>query len=141
MSKNKDTKKTVSKISGNVNYPVGDFLIQLKNSSKAGKKTVEAAYSKFVLEVAKLLEKEGLLDSVAVEEGKLKISISYYKKEPVLTDLKLVSRPGLRIYKGLDALEKKKGPSFLIVSTPKGVMTSKEAIKKRLGGEVVAEIL
>jgi len=52
-----------------------------------------------------------------------------------------VSKPGLRVYMGVDELGKTKGPTFYILSTSKGVMTSNEAIKKRLGGEIIAEIL
>ena len=64
------------------------------------------------------------------------------KKElKVLLDLKLVSTPGLRIYMGVEELEKIRKPSILILSTSKGVMSSREALKVRLGGEVIVEVL
>lgn len=124
-----------------INYPIGDFLIRIKNASLAGRKTVDFPATKFTVSVAKSLVKEGYLDDVQVDKGVLKTSLSYRKKEPVITGIKLVSKPGLRIYIKVEDLEKWKSPSILILSTPKGVMSSREAIKKRFGGEVIAEIL
>jgi small subunit ribosomal protein S8 len=75
------------------------------------------------------------------KDGQLTAFISYRKKQPLIMDVRLVSKPGLRVYKKADELEKIKKPTILIVSTPKGVMSSREAIKKRLGGEVIVEML
>lgn len=123
------------------NYPVGDFLIRLKNAVLADKKTLEVPLSRLVKEVAKALAKEKFLEEVSEKEGRLFLRIAYHKKEPILSDIRLVSKPGLRVYMSAKEIGKKKGPSIFIISTPKGVMTSKEAIKKNLGGEVIAEIL
>lgn len=123
------------------NYPVGDFLVSLKNAAQAGQKVVELDGAKFLKSVALALKEAGYLDSVEVEDGKLKSSLAYRKKEPLLMDIKLVSKPGLRIYMGADDLAEKKGPFSFIVSTSKGVMMSDDAVKKRLGGEVLAKVL
>lgn len=123
------------------NYPVGDFLIRIKNASMAGKKTFEFPLNKFVLSVAKTLVKEKYLREVIEEDGLLKVSLNYRKKEPVITNIKLISTPGLRVYMQVEELEAKKGPSIFIISTPQGIMSSKEAIKKKSGGEVIAEVL
>lgn len=123
-----------------VNYPVGDFLIRIKNIVIAGRREFEVDKTKLVKAVADALKKEGLLEEVKVKKGKLLVRISYYRKEPAIIDLKLVSKPGLRIYSGVDELAKRRRASILILSTPKGVMSSKEALKKGVGGEVIAEI-
>lgn len=123
------------------NYPVGDFLVRIKNASLARRKVVEFPSFKFVVCVAKALQKLGYLREVKVDKDVLKVTLSYKKKEPLITNVKVVSKPGLRIYMKSEDLEKIKKPSVFIVSTPKGVMSSKEAIDKNLGGEVVAEVL
>lgn len=123
------------------NYPVGDFLIRLKNAGLARQRIVEVPFTKLVRDVAKILEREGYLDEVSVKGGAVLARLKYKKKEPVLLNIHLVSRPGLRVYMGVDALAKKKGPSIFVVSTPQGIVMSKDAIKKRVGGEVIAEIL
>jgi len=123
-----------------VNYPVGDFLIKGKNAAAAGRKNVTVDYSELVYAVSKLLNREKYLSKVEKTEGKLSVKVAFMKKDPVLVDLKLVSKPGKRVYKKAVSLRSHKGLSFFIVSTPAGIMTSKEAAKKNLGGEVIAEI-
>jgi len=123
-----------------VNYSVGDFLIQVKNASRAEKRDFGLTCTKFVKAVADVLKKEGILNKVELIEKELNVSLAYHKKKPVLIDLKLVSKPGLRIYVNVDDLKKKRGASFLLLSTEKGVMSSRDALKKNVGGEVIAEI-
>lgn len=139
MTKHKEKTKMTNMKKGN--YPVGDFLIRIKNASMARKKLVEFPAIRFVVAIAKSLVREGYLDEMKEENGVLSVSLSFKKKEPLISDIKLVSKPGLRIYKKCEDLEAKRGPSIFIVSTPEGVVSSKEAIKKRLGGEVIAEVL
>ncbi|MCH7640674.1 30S ribosomal protein S8 [Patescibacteria group bacterium] len=125
---------------GMVNYPVGDFLIQIKNAALAKKRDVEVSNTKLIKEVAKVLKKEGILDETSETGGTFSVRLSFRKKEPVILNLKLISKPGLRIYWGVDELSKKRGPSKFILSTPEGILSSKGAIKKRIGGEVICEI-
>jgi len=122
------------------NYPIGDFLIRIGNAAMAGKKEVEVPATKLISETAKALKKAGYLNEVTEKKGVLVASLAMRRKSPVLMKLKLISRPGLRIYLGIDDIEKKRGPSRFLISTPQGMMMSPEAIKKRVGGEVVAEI-
>lgn len=122
------------------NYPAGDFLIRIKNAAMAGGREVEFPSGKLVLAVAKVLEKAGYVSSVGSAKGKLKISLAIKSKRPILMDIKLVSKPGLRVYKSVDDLKKKRGASTYIISTPKGIVVSKEAIKLGMGGEVIAEV-
>lgn len=131
-------RKQVGKMA--VNYPIGDFLIRIKNAALAKQRYIEVPRTKLSLSVARLLAKEGLLEDVSAKSGLIKARLAYKNKEPRLLDLKLVSKPGLRIYKTVDELKKVKGASFLIISTSKGIFSSREAIKKNLGGEAIAEI-
>ena len=123
-----------------INYPVGDFLIQLKNAAMARRREVVVDSTKIIKAVAAAMKEEGYLERVTMKEGKLTAILSYRKKEPVLINLKLVSRPGLRIYQDVDDLERFRGPSIFILTTPKGVISSRKAIKKRVGGEVIVQV-
>ena len=123
------------------NYPVGDFLVRLKNAGLARMKTVEMPHTKLIKAVAKTLVAEGYLADISEKRGKVSVTLTYRRKEPILTEIKLVSKPGLRVYIKASELEKRKDPSILLISTPSGVMSSKDALKKRLGGEVIAEVL
>ena len=122
------------------NYPVGDYLIQIKNGARAGKKEMSISYTKLIVEVSKVLEKMGIIEKVTVTDGKVNFMISYAYKQPVLMDVKLISKPGRRIYKNVAELSAHKGISRYVISTPKGVMGSGDALKNGVGGEVIAEI-
>jgi small subunit ribosomal protein S8 len=135
----KSDKKIIKKVV--INYPIGDFLIRLKNAATGGLKVVGVGKTRFIVAVAKALKKVGYLDDIEEKEGQIFVRLTYRKKEPILLDVKLVSKPGLRVYMGVEELEKQKGPSVLIISTPLGIMSATEAIKKRVGGEVIAKVL
>ena len=122
------------------NYPVGDFLIKIKNAAMGGSKTIETKNSKFIESVAGALMRAGFLRNVSQVEGILTVSIEYYKKEPRLLGMKLISKPGLRVYKSADDLQAYRGPSTFLISTSKGVLTLAEAKKQRLGGEIIVEV-
>lgn len=137
----KNKEKVRTKRTGLINYPAGDFLIRVKNCALAKKSQVTVAHSKFVLDIAKALKKQGVLRNVQSKDGRVNVELAYAKKEPVLIELKLVSKPGLRRYMSASDLSKVRGPSYFLVSTPEGIMTTIEAIKKNVGGEVIVEIL
>lgn len=123
------------------NYRAGDFLIRLKNASMAGREEVKVINTKFILALAKALKEEGFLQEVNVEKGVLTVKLARAHKESVISDLKLISKPGLRVYKGVDDIKAKKTASSIwILSTPKGIMSSTTAKKQNMGGEVIAEI-
>jgi len=122
------------------NYSVGDFLIRIKNVAMAKNKEVTVTSNNQIVAVAEALKKMGFLDEVKKEKGILTARLTFKDKRPRLMDIKLISKPGLRVYMGVDELEEKKSPSVLLVSTPKGVVSSLKAIKDRVGGEVIAEI-
>ncbi|QLG69784.1 MAG: SSU ribosomal protein S8p (S15Ae) [Candidatus Woesebacteria bacterium] len=123
------------------NYTVGDFLITIKNAALANKKTVEVKESKMTKAVAEALLKLGFLSSVEPKDGLLFVSLAYKKKAPILSDIKLVSKPSLRVYWDLKKLKEYRSPAVLLLSTSKGILSSKEALKEGLGGEVIAEVL
>jgi len=135
----KDKVYTKAKMSV-TNYPIGDFLIRIKNAAMARGREASANNTKLIKAVAQALKKEGLLEEVLEENGKIVVTLAYRRKEPVIMDLKIISRPGIRVYASVDVLEKKRGPSFYILSTSSGIKSSKEAIKLRKGGEIIAEI-
>jgi small subunit ribosomal protein S8 len=122
------------------NYSVGDFLVRIKNAAMADRKTVEYKAQKQIIAIAEALKKYGFLDEVKKDKGILSVALTFKNKKPVMTDLKLVSKPGLRVYMKISEIEKRKGPRIYIITTPKGIISSREAVKTRTGGEVIAEI-
>ena len=123
-----------------VNYPVGDFLIKVKNAAMAKNKTFTVSGNAQILAIAESLKKSGFFDEVKKDGHDITISLAYKDKQPLLMNLKLVSKPGRRMYSGVDEIAAKRGPSQYLISTPKGIMSTKEALKARTGGEVIAEI-
>jgi len=118
---------------------------QIKNVQAVGKTTVELPFSKIKLEIAHILRKEGWLEDFFKKgkktQKKLKITLKYEEKIPKISNFKRISKPGRRIYKGWKDLRSvRQGFGMAIISTPKGLMTDKEARKQKLGGEVIAEI-
>ena len=122
------------------NYSVGDFLIRIKNTAMAKNKSLEYRSEKQIVAIAEALKKLGFLDEVKKEKEILKVSLAFKNKKPVIMNLKLISKPGLRIYMGVTEIEKKRGPSVYLISTPKGVISSLAAVKAGVGGEVIAKI-
>lgn len=138
--KKKDQNSDKSIEAGLINYPVGDFLIRIKNAALAGKKVVVGRNTKFVASMCRALEKEGFLYDVKEDGDKIRVKLMYSRKRPVLLNLKLISRPGLREYLSVDKIEKIKGPEILFLSTPKGILSGRDAIKNRVGGELIVKI-
>lgn len=123
------------------NYPIGDFLIRLANAATAKKREVSVASTKLIKETAQALKKAGYLAEVEEKKGVLIAQLGIRHKKPIIMSVKLISRPGLRIYMAAAEIAKKKGPSRYLLTTPKGIMLSGEAIKTNVGGEVIAEII
>lgn len=113
----------------------------------AGLKQVRAPYSNIKFAISKILEKEGYLDSVQVVESAnskfkdIEVSLKYEGKRPVIRKLKRISTPGRRMYAKVNELPRVYSDiGIAIISTPNGLMTNKDARKRRLGGEVLCEI-
>ena len=125
--------------------PIADMLTRIRNANTAKHDTVDIPASKMKLAIADILLKEGYVKAVdVVEEGTfktIKITLKYgaNKNEKILTGLKRISKPGLRVYASKDELPKVLGGlGTAIISTNKGVLTDKEARKENVGGEVLA---
>lgn len=126
---------------------VADSLIRIKNGYLAYREDVVLPYSKLVLSICRLLEQEGFISSFKEEavEGKsfnqIKVILKYLGKKAALTDVKRISKPGLRVYKSNKTLPRVlNGFGLAIISTPKGVMSDKQARKEGVGGEVMAHV-
>jgi small subunit ribosomal protein S8 len=128
--------------------PIADLLTRIRNAIMAGHKVVEAPASNLKKEIAKILFEKGYILSYKVVEGNssqgvLKIALKYNprSKKPAIKDLQRVSRPGLRHYSGADDLPRVlNGLGIAIISTSKGLMTDKEAMKEKIGGEVLCYV-
>ena len=125
--------------------PIADMLTRIRNANTAKHDTVDVPSSKMKLAIAEILLKEGYIKKYdVVDEGSFKtinITLKYGedKDEKIITGLKRISKPGLRVYAGKDELPKVLGGlGIAIISTNNGVLTDKEARKAGVGGEVLA---
>ncbi len=124
---------------------ISDFIIQLKNASSARKQSFSVPHSKFKAAIAEVLEKEGFIKS-ANKKGKkviktLEIELVYENGAPKVNDVKRVSKISKRLYYGVDQIRSvRQGFGRLILSTPKGILTDREAKKAKVGGEPLFKI-
>ena len=124
--------------------PISDFLTRLKNASRASNETFSAPYSKIKGEIARILQDEGYIWNYEVDTtGKfpvITVKVKYSDSGvAVLTDLKRVSKPGIRRYVGAGKIPRVlNGLGISIISTPKGLRTGAHARKQKLGGEILA---
>ena len=122
--------------------PIADMLVRIKNALAVGKPMVAMPASKLKLAIANVLKSEGYIGDVRVSgegaKAKLEIALKYYEGKPVIERLERISRSGLRVYRGKNALPKILGGlGISIVSTSAGIMTDAQARKAGLGGEVI----
>ncbi len=122
--------------------PIADMLTRIRNANQNKKSEVSIPVSKLKLEIANILKNEGFISDVKNTDGNIVLTLKYTdKKERVITGLKRISKPGLRVYaKAEEVPSVLNGFGIAIISTSKGVMTDKEARKNKLGGEVMAYI-
>ncbi len=126
--------------------PIADMLTRIRNANRNRAKTVSMPSSKMKEEIAKILKNEGFIEEFSIEKNEvqntLTLTLKYgQKKERVITELKRVSKPGLRVYSKAEDLPRVlNGLGIAIISTPNGVLTDKEARKQNVGGEVIAYI-
>ena len=125
--------------------PIADMFTRIRNAQAMGKQTVSMPASKMKQALADLLKAEGyVLDARRSEDGgkaELEIKLKYFDGKPAIERIERVSRPGLRVYRGKDALPKVLGGlGISIVSTSSGLMTDAQARAQGLGGEVIARV-
>jgi small subunit ribosomal protein S8 len=125
--------------------PIADMLTRIRNAQIVQKSAVTMPSSKLKVAIAQVLKDEGYIDGFAVKtdgvKSELEIGLKYYAGRPVIERIERVSRPGLRIYKGRDAIPQvMNGLGVAIVTTPKGVMTDRKARQTGVGGEVLCYV-
>ncbi len=126
--------------------PIADMLTRVRNANLAGHERVEMPASKVKVEIARVLQEEGYIQSYGTSEDeahrRLWLDLKRATKEGrALTGLKRVSRPGLRVYRGRQEIPRVLGGlGTAIVSTPQGIMSGRQARRLGIGGEVLAEI-
>ncbi|AQP53847.1 30S ribosomal protein S8 [Vagococcus penaei] len=126
--------------------PIADFLTRIRNANIVKHESLELPASKIKLEIAKILQREGFVREVEhIEDDKqgiIRVFLKYGKNEErVITNLKRISKPGLRVYVKSDDVPKVlNGLGIAIISTSEGILTDKEARERNIGGEVLAYV-
>lgn len=129
--------------------PIADMLTRVRNALMAGSATVDIPSSKLKVEIARILKEEGYIEDYVVGDQKpyplITITLKYHgsrrNRQPVITNIQRISKPGRRVYRGRTDLPRvMSGIGIAIVTTPKGVMTAQQARRERVGGEVLCYV-
>ena len=125
--------------------PIADMLTRIRNAQMAEKVSVAMPSSKLKVAIAAVLKDEGYIDDFRVQadgaKATLELGLKYYAGRPVIERIERVSKPGLRVYKGVGDIPRvMNGLGIAIVSTPKGVMTDRKARAAKVGGEVLCVV-
>ena len=125
--------------------PIADMLTRIRNANQMRYKEVEVPASKIKIEIARILKEEGFISDYKIKKSNVQdilvLYLKYSDKNRVITGLKRISKPGLRVYaKASEIPTVLSGLGIAIISTSKGMMTDKDARKNSLGGEVLAYI-
>ena len=128
-----------------VTDPIADMLTRIRNANSMRYKEVEVPASKIKIEIARILKEEGFISDYKIKKNNIQdilvLYLKYSGRERVITGLKRISKPGLRVYAKADEIPTVlSGLGIAIISTSKGLMTDKNARKASLGGEVLAYI-
>ncbi len=124
---------------------IADMLTRIRNAGTAGHPTVEVPASNLKKSIAQILQEEGYISKIETianeHQGVIRITLKYAAKKPVITGIKRISRPGLRVYVPSEKLPKVLGGlGIAIVSTSQGIMTDRKARQSNVGGEVLAYV-
>lgn len=132
--------------------PIADMLTRIRNASAVSKSEAVLPMSKVKYSIAKILEKDGWIEKAEIIKSagekngagsfdKLRILLKYKNDEPVISSIKRISKPGLRVYADKDNLPRVlNNLGIAIISTSAGLMTNREAKKRKIGGEVICEV-
>jgi small subunit ribosomal protein S8 len=127
-------------------YPVADFVASIRNAIRARHQKLDVPTSKLKTEIARILKEEGYISNykAAEENGRtvLRVYLKYSQNnEAAIRDLARISRPGCRVYVGRDEIKRVQGGlGISILTTPRGVMTGRQARKEGVGGEILCEV-
>lgn len=124
--------------------PISDMLIRIKNAQIAGHDMVRISHSKFKYEIARALEQNGYVGAIERKGKRVKktldVALLYKEGKPAIKGITLISKPSNRMYTAVKDLNTPRRGGVIIVSTPKGVMSGKDARKQNVGGMLIAEI-
>ena len=126
--------------------PIGDMLTRIRNGQMRSLNKIKIPFSAFRFKILDVLKKEGYIIDFYLEESKEKIKsilvvLKYYEGQPVIKEIKRISKPGRRVYSRAISIPKvKNGLGLAILSTSKGVMSDADAIKNNLGGEIICRV-
>ncbi|HHE41436.1 MAG TPA: 30S ribosomal protein S8 [Dehalococcoidia bacterium] len=127
------------------NDPIADMLTRIRNAVMVGHDSVLIPHSRLKASLARILKEEGFIEDYEVVKSKptqmIRIQLKYVDKQPAILGLERVSRPGLRVYAGKSEIPRVYGGlGIAIISTSQGIMTGKEAWRRKLGGEVLCYV-
>ena len=126
--------------------PIGDMLTRIRNGQMRSLNKINIPFSNFRLKILEVLKKEGYIIDFDINNGEKKIKflsvdLKYYEGQPVIKEIKRVSKPGRRVYSRATSIPKVlNGLGLAILSTSKGVMSDVDAIKNNLGGEIICKV-
>ena len=126
--------------------PIGDMLTRIRNGQMRSLNKINIPFSNFRLKILEVLKKEGYIIDFNIDNSKKKIKflsvdLKYYEGQPVIKEIKRVSKPGRRVYSKATSIPKVlNGLGLAILSTSKGVMSDTEVIKNNLGGEIICKV-
>jgi len=126
--------------------PIGDMFSRIRNGQMRLLASINVPASNFRLQILEVLKSEGYISNFFIEKKEnnkknLKINLKYYEGDPVIKEIKRISKPGRRVYSRANSIPKvMNGLGLAILSTPKGVMTDSEARKNNIGGEIICRV-
>ena len=126
--------------------PIGDMFSRIRNGQMRSLETIDIPSSNFRKNILEILKNEGYIQGYYIEKSEnnkinLKINLKYYEGDPVIKEIKRISKPGRRVYSRANSIPRvMNGLGLAILSTPQGVMTDAEAKKKNIGGEIICKV-
>ena len=130
----------------NISDPIGDMFSRIRNGQMRSLNSIVIPSSNFRKNILEILKKEGYIKDFFIEKSEnnkisLKINLKYYEGDPVIKEIKRISKPGRRVYSRATSIPKvMNGLGLAILSTPKGVMSDAEARKNNVGGEIICRV-
>ena len=127
--------------------PIGDMFSRIRNGQMRSLASINVPASNFRLQILEVLKTEGYINNFFIEKNdnnkkNLKVDLKYYEGNPVIKEIKRISKPGRRIYSRATSIPKiQNGLGLAIISTPKGVMSDNDARKNNIGGEVICRVV
>ena len=126
--------------------PIGDMFSRIRNGQMRSLNSIDIPSSNFRKNILQILKEEGYIKDYYIEKTEnnkinLKINLKYYEGDPVIKEIKRISKPGRRVYSRANSIPRvMNGLGLAILSTPKGVMTDSEAKKNNIGGEIICQV-